>query len=102
MSSVDSGAREGADGVGANASIQAGTHVVMRNRHTSEIAAFLAERNVPIANVHTTKSKESKAAYMQETLGAAERALFVDDAASEVNDPAVALDPRFFRVLFQI
>ena len=77
------------------------THVLTRNRHAAEIASFLAQRGLPVAYVHSTPSGASKHAYMAATLEPSERALFVDDAAAEVNDPRVAADTRIFRVLFQ-
>ena len=76
------------------------THVVTRNRHTAEIRAFLAERGVDVASVHSTPSGESKAAFMLATLGEGERGLFVDDSAGEICDPRIAGDVRIFRVLF--
>lgn len=78
------------------------THVLTRNRHTCEIRTFLEERGVPIANVHTTRSGVSKHEYIAATLEAPDaRAVFVDDAASEVGDPKMVADERVFRVLFQ-
>ena len=77
------------------------THVLTRNRHTREIAAFLGERGVPIVGVHSTPAGASKWDYIDATLGAAGRALFVDDSATEVSDPRMAGDSRVFRLLMQ-
>ena len=77
------------------------THVLTRNRHAREIATFLGERGVPVAAVHTTPAGTSKWDYIDATLAPGERAVFVDDSATEVGDPRMAADPRVFRVLMQ-
>ena len=94
-------------------------HVLTRNRHTAEIARFLAARGLPVVAIHSTPSGESKAAYIAQTLEAMRSttmatagvatgleeatptALFVDDSANEVCDPRVQADARVFRFLFQ-
>ena len=76
-------------------------HVLTRNRHTEQIRAFLAARGVPIVDIHSTPTGESKAQYMQQVLAHEEAAVFVDDDANEMHDPRVAGDARLFRVLFE-
>ena len=77
------------------------TYVLTRNRHAAEIVTFLEERGLPLAGVHTTPSGTSKWDFINETLGANETALFVDDAAGEVGDPRMVADARVHRVLFR-
>ena len=71
------------------------------------------QRGARVAGVHTTPKGRSKGEFIAQTLaalegapgadaeGAAPRAVFVDDSASEVCDARVAGDERIFRILFQ-
>lgn len=91
------------------------THVVTRNRHADDIAAFLARRGVRDAErkAHRAARGESKAGVIREVLraAAARRALgsadercpgsiFVDDSIAELMDEEVAAIPGLARVLF--
>ena len=92
-------------------------YVLTRNSHAEDIRAFLAERGVRVAGVHTTRKGRSKGEFIAQTLAelqrapsagaqpesrdGAPRAIFVDDSAAEVCDARIAGDERVFRVLFQ-
>ena len=76
-------------------------HVLTRNRHTEQIRQFLAARGVPVVEIHSTPTRDSKATYMKQVLAVDEKAVFVDDDANELHDPLVEGDARIFRVLFE-
>jgi hypothetical protein len=100
------------------------THVVTRNRHVDDIAAFLAHHGVRDAKrkVHNVARGESKAGAIIDVMRAAKCALaekakadssreaeehlrfasavFVDDSIAELVDEEVAAIPGLTRVLF--
>ena len=90
------------------------THVVTRNRHVADIAAFLAHHGVRDAasKVHSVSPGESKAGAMRAAMASAAargektenraeaEAVFVDDSIAELMDEEVAAIPGLTRVLF--
>ena len=90
------------------------THVVTRNRHVADIAAFLAHHGVRDAasKVHSVSRGESKAGAMRAAMASAAargektenraeaEAVFVDDSIAELMDEEVAAIPGLTRVLF--
>ena len=91
------------------------THVVTRNAHVDDIAAFLARRGVRDAErkVHRAARGESKATAIRAVLRAAAArrpelaepprravSIFVDDSIAELMDEEVAAIPGLSRVLF--
>ena len=82
-------------------------HVVTRNSHSSDIAAFLQAKGVRCAGVHVVRKGRSKAEAMLDALpclatASGPRAIFVDDTVRECCDERIAALPGvLYRVLFR-